>query len=214
VARYLSVEETAELLGTTDRTVRRMLNSGRLSGSQHLDKGKMVWRVHATKDILQKLEGSYAASSLVSDDAAVDLLDAEIDDSNETELASPRGEWTAEARTNASSAVDQFWNQISDRFIEKLEAKDQLIGQMQNKIEEKDRQLRLLPDFEKRAEDERKANELKELEVIALKKHLELLEASKEAEIQNLRTELETLKSIPKKPEKSWLQKLFSSPES
>ncbi len=214
MARYLSVEETAELLGTTDRTVRRMLNSGRLSGSQHLDKGKMVWRVHATKDIIQKLEGSYAASNLISDDAEVDLLDAEIDDSNDTEVNNPRTrEWTAEAHTKASSAVDEFWNQISDRFIEKLEAKDQLIGQMQNKIEEKDRQLRLLPDFEKRAEDERKASELKELEVIALKKHLELLEASKETEIQNLKTELEALKSIPKKPE-SWWKKMFSSPES
>ena len=55
MARYFSVEEAAQVLGTTDRTVRRMLSSGRLAGSQHLDKGKLVWRVHASKEILEKM---------------------------------------------------------------------------------------------------------------------------------------------------------------
>lgn len=196
MARYLSVDETAEILRTTDRTVRRMLNDGRLAGSQHMDKGKLVWRVHATKEILQKLETTYKDNGI-----SLEAIDAEeIEDQSEPEASASEqaGNWQEATRKQASGAVDEFWNQIAGKFIERLEVKDQLIGEMRKDLAEKERQLRLLPDLEKQAEEERKATEIKELEAQALRKQIAALkEAAAETELK-ARRETERLNQLEK----------------
>lgn len=97
--------------------------------------------------------------------------------------------------------AEELWNSVISRFMEKLEEKDQLIGEMRTELKEKERQLLLLPDLEaqakkareeadkiaeaerrraeeesRRAETERKNAEVKALEVEALKKQIGLLQ--------------------------------------
>jgi hypothetical protein len=71
---------------------------------------------------------------------------------------------------------------------------------LQRDLEDKDRQLKLLPDFQKQAEDQRKEAELKELESIALRKQVEALkneEEASQAEIARLaKLEAEVMPSL------------------
>ena len=176
MARYFSVEEAAQVLGTTDRTVRRMLSSGRLAGSQHLDKGKLVWRVHASKEILEKM---CDADGLSSEEHVVDVVDTREDPDFQAENPNIRS-WRAEAQSQAGTMAEQFWNQVAAKFMERIELKDQVIGSLRYELEEKDRQLRLLPDLEKHAEEERKSAELKSLEAEALRKQITALQEEKQ----------------------------------
>ena len=184
VARYLSVDETAEILRTTDRTVRRMLNDGRLAGSQYMDKGKLVWRVHATKEILQKLESAFKADGISLE--AIDAEEVEAEAALDSATPEQAENWQEAARSHAAGAVDEFWNQIASKFMERLEVKDQMIGEMRKELAEKERQLRLLPDLEKRAEEERKATELKELEAEALRKQISSMQEDQNAKAEEL----------------------------
>jgi DNA repair exonuclease SbcCD ATPase subunit len=160
-----------------------MLSSGRLAGSQHLDKGKLVWRVHASKEILEKV---CVTDSPNSEGQVVDVVDTkeELDFQPEN----PEGRtWHAEAQSQAGAMAEQFWNQVAAKFMERIELKDQVIGSLRHELEEKDRQLRLLPDLEKRAEEERKTAELKSLEAEALRKQVAALQEEKQKSIQQER---------------------------
>lgn len=185
MARYFSTDEAAGILGTSERTVRRMLSSGRLPGSQTMDKGKLVWRVHASKEILEKLPVGSAEAEAVIDIDEAEELNFEPD-------AKP-GDWHAQGQAQANTLAEQFWNELGTKFMERIELKDQLIGSLQQELEDKDRQLKLLPDLEKRAADERKAAEMKDLEAEALRKQIAALEESKAAEVEAARIRAEEL---------------------
>ena len=223
MARYFSVEEAANILGTTDRTVRRMLNAGKLAGSQHMDKGKLVWRVHATKEILQKVTPSI--EDPIETDATVVESMAPDDEPDVTES------WRQDTTGRATAAVDEFWNQLAEKFLEKIEQKDQAIGALKVELSEKDRQLRLLPDLQKRLQDEQDQRNLAAQQSVALEKQIEAMkqlsdeeksaleaklqisEEQKLEEINSLKNELLSLRSEVSKLKKPWWQKLFGAPD-
>src|ERR1700735_479360 len=143
MARYLSVEETATVLGTTDRTVRRMLNEGRLSGSQQLEKGKMTWRVHATKDLLQKLESLALSNPTDSREETAGFQEARatfVDDVDELadieDLTKPTSEestgepraWFTENKANAAKVANDFWKELEAKYLMKLLEQENRIG--------------------------------------------------------------------------------------
>ena len=105
MARFFTVEQTANILGTTDRTVRRMLGDGRLSGSQHMDKGKLVWRVHATKDLLERLP----VANVESTEEVFDV-DANVEGSVNFEPPKEPN-WQQEARKQSDNIAEHFWNE-------------------------------------------------------------------------------------------------------
>ena len=153
--RYFSVEEAAKILETTDRTVRRMLSSGRLNGSQTTEKGKLVWRVHASKEILDRLP---TAEAIATEESIVDINDASLQTDfapeskcSEEQERTQDSTWQAKAQTHAGNVAEQFWNEFAGKFLERLEAKDQHIGMLEAELQEKERQLRLLPDLEQKA---------------------------------------------------------------
>ena len=53
---------------------------------------------------------------------------------------------------------------MSQQFAEQLSKEKQLNFQLQRELQEKDAQLKLLPDFQKEAEERRKEAEAKEIE--------------------------------------------------
>lgn len=102
------------------------------------------------------------------------------------------GDWTDPTRATAGGVAEELWSNLINRFLEKLEEKDQLIGVMRTELADKDRQLKLLPDLEKKAEEERKAAELRALEAAALQKQIEAMQAEKE-EALNAQQKVEEL---------------------
>lgn len=220
--RYLSVEEAAAALKTTERTVRRMLNAGRLAGSQTEDKGKMVWRVNATKELLEQLErielvneqSPYSADAVTA--TVTDVFEDfnREEDDEEGELDTKDNE---QKTFTTANPAESFWSFMEDKVLVKLQEKDQTIGRLFSELEEKDRQLKLLPDLEKQAEEKRKEAELRALEIEALNKQIAAMEEEKRTleEKANqaiaLTTDMEFLKTKVEELEKPWWKKWLSS---
>lgn len=193
--RTLTVKEAAQALGVSVRTVQHRLNTGELKGKRTPNQyGVSEWRVWPNKEIMERLSPGKTFEEIDfsapqeefqgGDSSAV--IDAEAVESRKDELDEPS------LRTIVRELTQQFSEQLSR---EKL-----IVAQLQRDLEDKDRQLKLLPDFQKQAEDQRKEVELKELEAIALRKQVEALkneEEAKQAEIVRLaRLDAEVVPSL------------------
>jgi hypothetical protein len=195
--KTISVRDAAQALSISPRAVLYRREKGQLKGLLiKNDHGVAEYRIYPNKEIVEGLRRM--GSPLVSgNDAALeaDIVDAvttpsEIsfdpcDDETVKEVgeaeqppAGPGGR-LGETRSAANNVADELWNNLISRYTEILGAKDQLIGEMRTELEEKDRQLRLLPDLERRAEEEQKSSELRALEVEALKKQIEAIAEEK-----------------------------------
>jgi excisionase family DNA binding protein len=182
MARYFSVEEAAKILGTTDRTIRRMLNEERLAGSQHQDKGKLIWRVHATKEILQKLEEAASTDPITADKdvrSPEGLQETEIessfmdqdDDSSAAdtieevpvtaisdEVPETRA-WVVDNKENSAKAAEDFWKELETKYLAKLLNQEKQIGSLEQEIRQRDDQIKQLTTSIEREKDE--AEEIK-----------------------------------------------------
>ena len=194
--RTLTVKEAAQALGVSVRTVQHRLSTGELKGKRTPNQyGVSEWRVWPNKEIMERLSPGKSFEELDfsaplaeefqgGDSSAV--VDAETvesgrDDGNEPSL-----------RT--------IVRELTQQFSEQLSREKSIVAQLQRDLEDKDRQLKLLPDFQKQAEDQRKEAELKELESIALRKQVEALkneEEAKQAELSRLaKLEAEVVPSL------------------
>jgi DNA repair exonuclease SbcCD ATPase subunit len=121
------------------------------------------------------------------------------------------GAWTNEARDSTLEVADGVWNNIIGRFLGELKERDQLIGEMRGELADKDRQLRLLPDFQKEAEIRRQEAESQELKAIALAKQIQAMQdlaQSKALEVERLtKLETEIMPSLERQLEQERLQK-------
>ena len=225
MARYLSIEEVASALGTTDRTVRRMLNDGRLPGSQTKEKGKMVWRVHATKELLEKLEKLYGTTTVNVDTFEVE--DNEIGDSETTDTvseqyqaqdsATSRSAWHGEELSKLKVVAEELSKALLQPMSEKLEAQARIIVEQEKEIEDLNRQVRLLPDLQKQAEKTEESLKLKHSENDALLKQIDalkqIIESDKEklAESEALKKQLSELSSKVSELQQPWWKKVFGA---
>lgn len=185
--KTLSVKQVAEVLSVSPRAVLKRLNNGQLKGTRRTNKyGVEEWWIYPTREIKECLEASGRIDILSSEADAIS--DADVVDV-ETQSFSPNdgpervgghtSSATIDARATTSGVAEELWNNIISRFLEELKERDQTIGVMRNELAEKDRQLKLLPDFQKQAEDERRTAELKELEAEALRKQIEAMQIVK-----------------------------------
>lgn len=213
--RNLSVKEVADVLGISARAVLKRLNNDQLRGTRRSNKfGVEEWSVYPNKEIRAALEAAgkidifeaeYVAAT-ETESVPVDAYETESD-----EVTDERGRsWYIEEREKVRIIAEEMVRPLSLRIEQQaiaLNEKDRI-------IEEKDRQLKLLPDFEKQAENERKAAELKALEAEALKKQIAALEIEKqEAEAAKeraaeLEKALEQLKAEKEEKEQAVEQKL------
>lgn len=198
--KTISVRDAATALGITQRAVLYRREKGQLKGQLiKNDHGVPEYRIYPNKEIIEGLRK--IGSPLISPNEAfqeADIVEAvetqtmfapgddneagNIVDSEggEGSINANPGTWTGETRAAANGVAEELWSNLISRFLEKLEEKDQLIGEMRTELADKDRQLKLLPDLEKRAEEERKAAELQALEAEALKKQIAAIQAQKE----------------------------------
>jgi len=228
--KTLSVKQVADVLNVSPRAVLKRLSNGQLKGTRRTNKfGVEEWWVYPNKEIRSSLEAAGRLDMLSSQDSAdAEVVDVEtqnfapdadeLDEDDDTASAQTSPDTsTGNGRGAANGIAEELWNNIISRFLGELQERDQLIGEMRSDLADKDRQLKLLPDLEKkaqeaeaerkrveefrlkaeaeekRAEEERKNAELKALEADALRKQIAALQEVPVIEKQKAE-ELEALK--------------------
>lgn len=191
--KNVTVREVAEALGLTKRAIMYRLEDGRLKGVRvKNENGQSEWRIYPTKEITEALNKLAEANPTTEPAKAIleEVVDADFDlseEENEGEVASPRS-WTEVQRAQVKAMAEEFMQPL----MERLDAQSRALASKDRQIAEL--QIKLLPDLEKKAEDERKLAEAKELEIIALQKVLEA-KASVEKENEVLKGHVEVIES-------------------
>ncbi|MBP7863801.1 hypothetical protein KA183_19100 [bacterium] len=172
--RTVTVKEAADALGLTPRAIVARLSKGDLKGRQQTNAyGTKEWRIFPTKEIAQKMKLDHDSNVRENDFPTLeDPIDAEtiIDDGN----SSSHQDWIAEERTRMQEMAKEMLGPLAKEIMAPLL---ETIRAQERQILDQSRQLKLLPDFEKQAEEERKAAHLKAVEAAALSKQIEALKA-------------------------------------
>lgn len=217
----LSVKEAAALLGCDERWVRERLNQGQLKGEKKTIGLKEKWFVYKGEvDAALARKGVFpsAVAEQTSFEPIVesDAVDAESSVAGNEEEPAGR-EWLGMER----EAIRVLAEEMVKPLVETIKQQSAALTEKDKIIEDQGRQLRLLPDLQKREEETRKVSELKALEVEALHKQIgameeeagqvRLVEAEKEAETVAIKQELATLRSKLERMEQPWWKRWFNS---
>jgi hypothetical protein len=235
--RTISVKEAAVALGITPRAITYRLDKGQLKGTLGKNEfGVPEWRVYPNKEIMVGLNNLNQNGSGKSDALSFEPEDSEIVDAQSYTNSPPESDARPELRSWLSAereTIKTIAEEMVKPLIETINSQTVALIEKDRIIEDKDRQLRLLPDLQKQAEDERKTSELKAFEAEALKKQIEAMQSKqeetetaqsrvKELELamEQLKTEKETKETVIQKQleglteklhqlQQPWWQKLF-----
>lgn len=192
--RTISVKEAAQALGLSNRAIIYRLERGDLKGHQSPNPyGVNEWRIYPNKEIAQKLRLGNDFASAETDFAPLydEAIDAETVSEEKSAEKAPKSSWVETER--------QQMRMIAEEMIKPLL---ETIRQQERQLEDQNRQLKLLPDLQKRAQEEHAAAELKELEAIALKKHLEALKEKQDEVEQAKQQQVEALEAALQEKQK------------
>jgi len=233
----LSVKEAAEALRIDERSVRDRLANGTLKGEKKQIGLRDKWFVYASAitSALAKQDGmNFIGNSVAVQESnepqAVDATTVSVADEQDTidatygdldEVAHTqtppahfKDKWPPENKANLESLVETFMKPLVDKIATQersLMEQAVVLADQEKAIEEQKRQLRLLPDLQKQAEERRKEAETKELEAIALAKQIEAMKAQAEQKAADLarltQLETETLPILERQLEQERLQK-------
>jgi chromosome segregation ATPase len=176
----VTVADAAAALGIDERTVRDKLSKEEWKGVKRLVGMKEKWFMYRGEldrqiERLRILRPQERAST-----EGVDVFESEGNADNAQTVDAQTIEVQSGNRTSEqiSMALDEVLSKLTEQFSKQLYAEKEVIFTLKKELEDKDRQLRLLPDVQKQAEDARKLAELKHVETEALKKQIDLLQAS------------------------------------
>ena len=190
--RTISVREAAAALGITPRAVTYRLEKGQLKGTlDENDNGVPEWHIYPNKEILNGLKQAAAVLSSLSKTgpdktSEIDFQpnDNDVVDAESVEAAG-ESSGTSQQANDQATQFHSIVEQCVRPLVEEVKAQTLAIAERDKIIEDQGRQLRLLPDLQKRAEEEkaraeqeRNVAELKHVETEALKKQIDLLQAS------------------------------------
>ncbi len=211
----IAVKDAALMLGCDERWVRERLNQGQLKGEKRKIGAKDKWFVYkgAIEQALAEARGVPTYSRATADVSVDDGGDFESDISFEprekkTIQVDFSQKQTSTEDTDPFSAEQQKVKEFADLLlkplVEKVESQTRLLVEQERTIREQEIKLRLLPDLQKREEEERKALELKEVEAEALRKQIAAIQEEKQKveldaqETQFLRKQVEELENEKK----------------
>ncbi len=217
--KTISVKEAAEALGVSPRAVQYKLQNGDLKGTRTKNQyGVAEWRVWPNKEISEALSQKQGAKPDGSADA-INFSPNESEAVDAEEVTFNDGEEVFDEPSNWRQVEIERLELMAEKLVkpltERIEAQAVALREQENIIEDQKRQLRLLPDFQKQAEDERKASELRALEVEALNKQILAMEEEKQVleakanEATVLAQDLQALKSTVEELQKPWWKKWF-----
>jgi hypothetical protein len=171
--RTLTVKETAKVLGVSVRTIQNRLATNELSGKRITNQyGTSEWRVWPNKEITEKLK-DFQLDEVSTDGPSEEFQGGDSSAVLEAESVEVDRNYFEETQAPITTII----REMSQQFAEQLSKEKQINLQLQYELKEKDVQLKLLPDFQKQAEDRRLEAETKELEAIALAKQIEAMKA-------------------------------------
>lgn len=213
MSKTFTVKEVAAALGITPRGVVQRLNRNQLKGTRKTNQfGTPEWQVYATREISQAVEAMMANSSAKpqqsfapdTEDNYEEPIDAENVDVNESY---EQADWVDVERKRLEMLAETLVKPLTEQLTRQAAA----LREKELQLEDKDRQLRLLPDFQKQAEDRRQEAEAKELKAIALAKQIEALKILADEKAIDLarlnQLETETLPSLERQLEQERHQK-------
>ncbi len=234
--RTITVKEAAAALGITPRAVSYRLEKGQLKGtlSKNEATGVPEWRIYPNKEILSGLSQTRTGDTTEIDFEPNDVIEAEtVDDTARN--------YTTKQSAAPLGAMDfqLIVEQCVRPLVEEVKAQTLALAEKDRIIEEQNRQLRLLPDFQKtaedeksRAEEERQAAQLKAMEAEALRKQITAMEAGqqqaeearrnaeeeierlkeeKEAQVKAVQEQLQALSATVQELKNPWWKKWFSA---
>ena len=222
--KTLSVKQVAEVLGVGTRAIIKRLDKKQLKGTRRVNKyGTEEWWIYPNNEIKAALEKagridilgpqqSYADADIIDLDEELIAPDEDEQSEEGTEsIPVNPGSWTDETRGSTQEMAEGVWNNIIGRFLGELKERDQLIGEMRSELADKDRQLKLIPDFQKEAEIKRQEAEAQELKAIALAKQIQAmqrLEENRVVEVERLaKLELDVVPSLERQLEEARVQR-------
>jgi chromosome segregation ATPase len=224
----VTVAEAAAALGIDERTVREKLSKDEWKGEKRRIGMKEKWFMYRGEldrqiERLKITPKERPSTEGLDGFFAGEATDAETVESPAIEVQNER----------ISIAIDEVLGKLTEQFSKQLNNEKEVVFTLRKELEDKERQLRLLPDLQRQAEEERKAAELKSLEAEALRKQIEAMQSvqeeaeearrSAEEEIQRLKDEKEAetkaindqLQALAatvlelQKPKPTWFQKWF-----
>ncbi|MDX2105618.1 MAG: hypothetical protein SFY67_04370 [Candidatus Melainabacteria bacterium] len=171
--RTVTVREVAQALNLTKRAIMYRLESGKLKGIRvKNDFGIEEWRIYPTKEIVEALNRMASKNPTEEPETYIDHSSIEAQ-----EIGIEEYEEVAESSfsgvRNDRERIRLLAEELVTPLLEKIDSQTRLL--IRQEIEIEDLKIKLLPDLEKKAEEERKAAELKELEIVALQKQIEAL---------------------------------------
>lgn len=217
MSRTISVKEAAAALGITPRAVTYRLEKGQLRGSLSKNEfGVPEWRIYPNKEILAGLNSGNGPT--VSEQLNFEPTDVVEAESIDTRVGEEAAEVSEPRFNNEFQAIVE---QCVRPLVEEVKAQALALAEKERIIEEQKRQLRLLPDLQKRAEEERQQaeqeRELRAFETEALNKQIAAIEeqkrelAEKASKAATIASDMEALKAKVEELDKPWWKKLFTS---
>ncbi|MBX9571399.1 MAG: hypothetical protein K2X77_21060 [Candidatus Obscuribacterales bacterium] len=191
--KTISVKEAAEALGVSPRAVQYKLQNGDLKGTRTKNQyGVAEWRVWPTKEIAEALSVKRGEiRDPINFAPNEETFEAEEISYNAFDDTAP-GE-PANWRQIEMERLELLAEKLVKPLTERLEAQAIALREQEKIIDDQSRQLRLLPDLQKQAENERKAAEeerqaaeLRELEAEALRKQISAIQEKDQMEIERL----------------------------
>ncbi len=220
MSRTISVKEAAAALGITPRAVTYRLEKGQLKGTLNKNEfGVPEWRIYPNKEIMAGLNSQPETTTTTGpiNFEPEDVVEAESVDAPDGPEAATQTE--PRFATEFQSLVEQCVRPL----VEEVKAQALALAEKERIIEDQKRQLRLLPDFQRQAEqerqhaeEERKAAELRALEIEALNRQIAAMEEQKReleekaSQASILVSDLEALKTKVQELEKPWWKKWFA----
>lgn len=224
----VTVAEAAAALGIDERTVREKLSKDEWKGEKRRIGMKEKWFMYRGEldrqiERLKITPKERASTEGLDGFFSGEATDAETVESPTIEVQNER----------ISIAIDEVLGKLTEQFSKQLNNEKEVVFTLRKELEDKERQLRLLPDLQKQAEQERKAAELKSLEAEALRKQIEAMQSAhdeaeearriaeeeiqrlkdeKEAETKAINDQLQALTATVQelqKPKPTWFQKWF-----
>lgn len=205
----MTVKQAAEILRIDERSVRERLSNGQLKGEKKNIGLREKWFVYhgALEAALAKENRSDALDGVIADD--VTDVDS-VNDADQTDFRTPDddGTWLDVNRDKLKAIAEE----IVKPLMERIENQSEVIFEQKRMLEEQERQLRLLPDLRKQAEQKEKDAELLHLENEAFRKQLAAIEEERLlAEARAAAYESAAQAAREKEAQKPWWQKLLGS---
>ncbi len=187
--RTITVREVAQALNLTKRAIMYRLEAGKLKGIRVKNEfGVEEWRIYPTKEIVEALNRIASMNPTEEPEAYIDHSSIEAEEIGIEEYEEAT-ETSFSGVRNDRERIKLLAEELVKPLLEKIDSQTRLLTRQEIEIE--DLKIKLLPDLKKKAEEERKAAELKELEIVALQKQIEALKETTDSNRVSTIEELE-----------------------